>query len=201
MNKTILTHKMAFLNFCVSIIFACGCSDKGTNKIDASSPEERPIEDRDVDNLGLEDAIAKAKSNGGTVVGLGADGKEESVSFGKLLSEDGSYAVKLANRTSLIKERKENLLISVTPKSGYKMNKDFPTQLLLECGDNLELPKKQLSMKDAESWTEKEGLFSVGAVAKRVGEHSCSGQFKFAVCTETTCDPKKANISFVVNAK
>ncbi len=180
-------------------LLASSCSDRGVNKKDSSGPKIN--NDTSEQSGGLEDAISKARKNGGSVVGIGGDGRSEKVEFGKLLSEDGSYALRLSNVSTLEVEKIEHVVLAVEPKSGFKMNKEFPTKLVLDCGDSVSLPKEEWRMADASEWDEKHGAFSVALQSKKAGQHSCKGQFNFAVCTESTCDPKRTAFEFALQSK
>ena len=181
------------------VLLNASCSGKGVNKKDSSEPEIS----KSASNAsgGLEEAISKAKKDGGSVVGIGGDGRSEKVEFGKVLSEDSSYAFRLSNVTTLEVAKKEHIVLAVEPKSGYKMNNEFPTKLVLNCGSALSLPKGEWKIDDASEWDEKHGAFSVALQSKKAGQHSCKGQFNFAVCTESTCDPKRAAFEFALQSK
>ncbi len=88
----------------------------------------------------------------------------------------------------------------VHPGEGYKMNKDFPTKLTLEPPAGVNLSKTVLEPADAEQFTEKELAFAVKMTAPTAGEYTIPGTIKFAVCTDTTCDPKKQKVALTLKA-
>jgi hypothetical protein len=88
----------------------------------------------------------------------------------------------------------------VQPGSGYHMNKEFPTKLTLEPPAGVTLAKAVLEPADAEKFSETELAFSVKMTATGAGEYTIPGTFKFAVCTDTTCDPKKQKVALVLKA-
>lgn len=88
----------------------------------------------------------------------------------------------------------------VHPGEGYKMNKDFPTKLTLEPPAGVNLSKTVLEPADAEQFTEKELAFAVKMTAPAAGEYTIPGTIKFAVCTDTTCDPKKQKVALTLKA-
>lgn len=88
----------------------------------------------------------------------------------------------------------------VHPGEGYKMNKDFPTKLTLEPPAGVSLSKTVLEPADAEQFTEKELAFAVKMTAPAAGEYTIPGTIKFAVCTDTTCDPKKQKVALTLKA-
>lgn len=88
----------------------------------------------------------------------------------------------------------------VHPGEGYKMNKEFPTKLTLEPPAGVSLAKSVLEPADAERFSEEELTFAVKMTAPAAGEYTIPGTIKFAVCTETTCDPKKQQVALVLKA-
>lgn len=90
--------------------------------------------------------------------------------------------------------------VVVNPGSGYKVNKDFPTKLTLEPPAGVTLSKTVLEPADAEKFDDHELAFAVKMTAQGAGEYTIPGTFKFAVCTETTCDPKKQKVALVLKA-
>lgn len=88
----------------------------------------------------------------------------------------------------------------VNPGSGYHMNKEFPTKLTLEPPAGVTLSKTVFEPADAERFDDNELAFAVKMTATGAGEYTIPGTFKFAVCTDTTCDPKKQKVALVLKA-
>jgi len=88
----------------------------------------------------------------------------------------------------------------VIPGSGYHMNKEFPTKLTLEPPAGVTLSKTVFEPADAERFDDNELAFAVKMTATGAGEYTIPGTFKFAVCTDTTCDPKKQKVALVLKA-
>jgi hypothetical protein len=84
---------------------------------------------------------------------------------------------------------------------GYHLNKDYPTSLELTAPDGVEITKVKMTSADAASFEEKVATWDVKFTAKAAGEKKFGAKFKFAVCTETTCDPKKEMLGWVVAVK
>jgi hypothetical protein len=91
--------------------------------------------------------------------------------------------------------------VHLTPAAGYHMNKDFPTSLALVPPQGVTLEKQKLTKADAARWEEAGGDFDVALTAADPGSKTVTGELKFAVCTATSCDPKKENVSFTVVVK
>lgn len=78
-------------------------------------------------------------------------------------------------------------VVEVTPKPGYKMNKDFPVQIKqLKAPDGVALPKPTLAVADAEL-SEKLLRFTVPFTAAKAGKIDLAGLADFSVCNERAC--------------
>jgi hypothetical protein len=100
------------------------------------------------------------------------------------------------------KGQKSVAKIQITPASGYHMNKEYPTSLVLSTVPaGVSVDKMKLTLKDAAKWEEAGGEFDVAYTAAEPGKKVVSGEIKFAVCSATTCDPKKSNVSFEIDVK
>lgn len=78
-------------------------------------------------------------------------------------------------------------VVEVTPKPGYKMNKDFPAQMKQIKGpDGVTLAKDTLSVGDAEL-SEKMLRFTVPFTAAKAGQVDLAGLCDFSVCNERAC--------------
>ncbi len=92
--------------------------------------------------------------------------------------------------------------VRITPASGYHMNKEYPTSLVISAvPSGVTVDKMKLTMKDAAKWEEAEGEFDIAYTAAEAGKKTVSGEIKFAVCSATTCDPKKSNVTFEIDVK
>ena len=92
--------------------------------------------------------------------------------------------------------------VKITPGAGYHMNKEYPTSLVFSSVPaGVTVDKMKLTMKDAAKWEEAGGEFDVAYTAAQPGKKVVSGEIKFAVCSATTCDPKKSNVSFEIDVK
>ena len=92
--------------------------------------------------------------------------------------------------------------VKITPGSGYHMNKKYPTSLVLTTvPSGVTVDKMKQTMKDAAKWEEAGGEFDIAYTAADPGKKTVSGEIKFAVCSATTCDPKKSNVSFEIDVK
>ncbi|HEY2745990.1 MAG TPA: hypothetical protein VGL86_15245 [Polyangia bacterium] len=92
--------------------------------------------------------------------------------------------------------------VHITPAAGYHMNKEYPTSLVLSAvPSGVTVDKMKWTMKDAAKWEETEGEFDIAYTAAEAGKKTMAGEIKFAVCSATTCDPKKSSVSFEIDVK
>lgn len=90
--------------------------------------------------------------------------------------------------------------VVIKPAAGYHMNKDFPTTLKLTPPADVKLDKATLGKEDARL-TEQEAAFEVRLTAAAAGAKQIPGELRFAVCTDTTCDPQKTAVVLDVEVK
>lgn len=91
--------------------------------------------------------------------------------------------------------------VSVAPGKGFHMNKDYPTKLSLELPAGVTSVKPVLEPADAEAFDDNQLAFAVKLTAASAGDYSIPGTLKFAVCTESTCNPKKHAIALALKAQ
>lgn len=92
--------------------------------------------------------------------------------------------------------------VKITPGAGFHMNKEYPTSLVFTTVPaGVLVDKMKLTAKDAAKFEEAGAEFDVAYTAAQPGKKVVSGELKFAVCSATTCDPKKSNVSFEIDVK
>ena len=91
--------------------------------------------------------------------------------------------------------------VTVTPGSGYHVNQDFPTKLVITPPDGVQVAKAEQHKEDAAAFDTTKLQFDVKLTPAKAGTYKVAGTLKFAVCTDTSCDPKKSAIAFDVAAQ
>ena len=92
--------------------------------------------------------------------------------------------------------------MSISVKSGWKLNQEFPTKLMVTAPSDVTLKSKAKQRRaDATHFSEKKAAFDVVFTPLSTGSKSFSAKFRFAVCTDSTCDPKTENLTWKVNVK
>jgi hypothetical protein len=96
---------------------------------------------------------------------------------------------------------KSSAKITVVPTDGFKMNLEYPTKVTLNAPAGVSLEKAKLTAKDAVQLDKSAAVFDVAFTASEPGKKTITGEMKFAVCTENSCDPQTQAISFDVDVK
>jgi hypothetical protein len=135
----------------------------------------------------------------GDVVALGSGGKAVVVATGgKKVADTPSYTVTLAAPAQVGKGAQGTVVLEVTPKKGWKLNKEFPTKLTVVEPAGVKVSKKEQTVADAVAFADQVGRWQVHFQADSPGGKDFTGVFKFAVCTDTSCDPKKEELAWKV---
>lgn len=91
--------------------------------------------------------------------------------------------------------------VTLSPTKGYHLNKEFPTLLKVTPPEGVTCEKTEQKVADAKKFEEQGAEFAVACTASAPGEKQFMATFKFAVCTETTCDPKTEKLAWNVAVK
>ena len=91
--------------------------------------------------------------------------------------------------------------ITVVPTNGYKMNLEYPTKVSITAPEGVTLEKAKLAKADAAKLDKASAQFDVAFTSASAGKKTFTGEMKFAVCTEETCENKVEQLSFVVDVK
>mgnify|MGYP000019285361 CR=1 FL=1 len=126
----------------------------------------------------------------------------------KLAADSGKLAGAVAGmpytltiaKVSAVKGKPATAQVVIKPAAGYHINKDFPTSLKLTPPAGVTLAKAELKKADAKL-SENEGSFDVTLTAANAGALKIPGELRFAVCTETTCDPQRSSVNIELDVK
>jgi hypothetical protein len=114
---------------------------------------------------------------------------------------DTSYSIKLDTPKTVAQGSEGVVKVNVIPGTGWKMNKEFPTKLQVKAPAGVTVVKDQQSLEDAEKFADKGATFAITFKADSPGQKAFEADFKFAVCTDATCDPKKQTLAWVVDVQ
>jgi hypothetical protein len=91
--------------------------------------------------------------------------------------------------------------VTVKPKTGYHVNKEFPILLSVTPPAGVDVVKLEQGPEDAARLDPDELAFDVKFTPKMAGDKSFTAAFNFAVCTEEECDPLVDNLAWQVAVK
>lgn len=114
---------------------------------------------------------------------------------------DTSYSINLDAPTSVAQGSEGVVRVNVIPGTGWKMNREFPLRLQVKAPAGVTVVKDAQSLEDAEKFEDKGATFAVKFKADSPGKKSFEADFKFAVCTDATCDPKRQTLAWVVDVQ
>jgi len=112
---------------------------------------------------------------------------------------DASFSVKV-DAPAAKKAAPGKVHVHIAPGSGFHMNKDYPTSVTVVAPAGVTVEKAKLTAGDIKL-VEAGADFDVSFTAADAGKKTFEGELKFAVCSATSCDPKKEKLSFVVEVK
>ncbi len=187
---------------CVSaaMSFAVGCSNSAKKDSAEPSKPAAKTEAPKGDAKDLEAAIAAPGEKKITAVSANGETKVLSVG-GAVLAETETYIVKADVPAEVASGSEAVVTINLLPKEGWKINQEFPTKLKVTAPDGITLKADSQTASEAASFDEKQGQFKVSCSPEGAGEKAFKADFRFAVCTDATCDPKKAELAWTLNVK
>jgi hypothetical protein len=142
-------------------------------------------------------------------------GKEQSLKAHRMTKIVATLLISLAMTGTALADVKSNLSIlapgqaplntrktaqvKVSPVGPYKMNTEYPLKLTLTAPAGVTLEKAVLTAKDASKFDDTTASFDVAFTATSRGKKAFTGQYKFAVCTETDCFPQSKTVTFDID--
>jgi hypothetical protein len=91
--------------------------------------------------------------------------------------------------------------IHVVPKEGWKMNHDFPMRLVVESPEGVTVEGSEQEIADAVHYSDERGEWAVRFTPEVEGEKTFEADFRFAVCTDEVCIPKRETLAWVVDVE
>jgi len=151
-----------------------------------------------------EPAAAEVKPDRGTkpIVAIGSDGKTKVLpTSAKVIADTAEYTIKLSAPAQTTAGADATATVELLPKGSYHLNKEFPTKLTATAPADVKLKKDTQTIADAVTYSEKSGKWVFEFKTTAAGSKAFSCKFKFAVCTDTTCEPKKEDLAWNVTVQ
>lgn len=89
-------------------------------------------------------------------------------------------------------------VIKVTSKGAYHINKEYPHKVTLTAPEGVTVESAKVKGNVA---SETQLSFVVKSTSAAAGKKEIAAEIKFAVCTETTCEPAVEKVTLSVEAK
>lgn len=153
---------------------------------------------------GATPAAAEVKPDKTTkpIVAIGSDGKTKILPMSsKVIADTEAYTIKLSAPAQTTSGADASATIELVPKGSYHLNKEFPTKLTAAAPADVKLKKDTQTIADAVTYNEKLGKWSFEFKTSAAGDKAFTCKFKFAVCTDTTCEPKKEDLAWNVSVQ
>jgi hypothetical protein len=136
------------------------------------------------------------------IAAVGAGGKAKVLATGtRTVADSAAYTVTLAVPSSVPTGGQGSVALEIVPKKGWHMNKEFPTKLTVVAPSGVSVARPEQSAKDAVAFDDTHGRWSIDFSATAAGDKAFTGKIKFAVCTESSCDPKKEELAWNVKVE
>jgi hypothetical protein len=133
------------------------------------------------------------------MVAVSSAGTAKVIATGKkTIADSESYTVKLAAPDKLATGAKGSATLEVAPKKGWHLNDEFPYKLTVTAPAGTKVAKPEQGKKDTVAFSREAMKWSIDFEASSAGNKAFTGKVKFAVCTETSCEPKKEELAFNV---
>jgi hypothetical protein len=112
-----------------------------------------------------------------------------------------TYPVKVMTAASYPAGKPGSVDVTLTPKTGWHVNMDFPTKLEITAPEGVTLASAKLKKEDATSFTERGAAFKVAFTPASAGTKAFAAKFKFVICNDDSCDPSTEQLSWQVAVK
>lgn len=87
-----------------------------------------------------------------------------------------------------------SLSVTLTPRSNYHVNQEYPIHITLRAPAGVALQKSDLSRTDAAEFGEQVARFNVPFTPSAAGQHTVDADVDFAVCTPENCMPDRRTV-------
>lgn len=95
------------------------------------------------------------------------------------------------------------LTLTISPKTGYKFNKDYPTTVKVTSGSKVKFAKAKYKKSDGDVRTEdKKGVVTLSARGAAAGTETITAEASFSICDAETCHVlRKRKVEITVSVK
>ena len=112
-----------------------------------------------------------------------------------------TYKVVVTPPTTATKGQPAVVLVHLEGAGGYKVNMDYPAQLVVTPPAGVTVAKSKMTKADAKKWTRDGADFEIVLTSSSVGVKTFTGELKFAVATDVNAQPVVEKLNFSVSVK
>jgi hypothetical protein len=110
-------------------------------------------------------------------------------------ADDAAFSIKVVAPPAQ-KATRATVKVHIAPGAGYHMNKDYPTSA------KVAQPPAGVTVDKAAVHVEEAGAdIEIPYTSAEAGKKTLAGELKFAVCSASSCDPKRAPLAVTVEVK
>jgi hypothetical protein len=93
-------------------------------------------------------------------------------------------------------------VVTLTPKSGFKVNPQFPTRFKVDtdADGSVKFPKPVMKKEDG-TFSESAGSFRVPFVPSKAGKATLKGTLSLSVCSDKTCVMEKVTVDALAEVR
>ena len=148
------------------------------------------------------DAKTAHLDKGADMVAVSSSGTAKVIATGtKTVADTEAYTLKLATPAKVATGAKGSATLEIVPKKGWHLNDEFPYKLTVTPPAGTKVAKPEQGKKDTVAFSRTSMKWAIDFQASSAGDKAFTGKVKFAVCTETSCDPKKEELAFNVKVE
>lgn len=114
---------------------------------------------------------------------------------------DKTYTFKVVAPSQSAPGKPITVGVEVVPKTGWKMNMDFPTKLQITAPDTATVKGGEQAKEDAAEFVNHHALWTAEVTPAAAGSKELSVELRFAVCTATTCVPKREQATWAMTVQ
>lgn len=163
------------------LLMACGDENETSGTVTQTPPEEVP---------GAAEAPPPAEDPP-----AGAAGENEAA--GPVV-DDPTFELRAAADGPYRQGELGQFAITLTPKTGWKVNEEFPMAVEIEAPSEAGVSHTELEREDAAEFAEARARFDVPFTPTAAGEHRVEANVRFAVCTPENCIPDERTLALVL---
>lgn len=113
----------------------------------------------------------------------------------------GQYKLEVKAPASVKKGAREAAQIHVEGANGSHINTEFPAKLTIVAPTGVTVEKPSQTKEDAVTLRQEAAIFKIAFTSSEAGRKDFTGELRFAICSESSCNTSSETIAFSVDVK